>query len=415
MSKSKTRDPMDAVLANIEKSMAKASKGAKDASTKRNIFSRFGNIEFADVPVIPFGIEAINEASHCGGIPRGKMVELFGPESSGKSLLSLYLIASVQRQGLEAALFDIEQSFDPEWAAKHGVDVDKLVYSNEFESGEHALEYAYQFCRSAGFALVVIDSTAALIPKGELEGTLEKEARVGAQARMMSQACRKIVNGCAEGNTTCVFINQVREKVGVMYGNPETTPGGRALKFYSHQRIRVSKAGSIKVKEGKEDKIVGQRSQAVFVKNKTAAPFGKAYFEIVFDETALNPVVMLCNECRAQKMITIYKGLFNIHKKVYGKKIETGATTMVEVADFLIREGKVVSMLDRLIDLRDEDPDIENELDSAILELKEDASKIVSPTGNVTLKAEKAEDASADEIEAIEDEDGAEEGEPEEV
>jgi len=170
----KTRDPMESVLANIEKQMG--NKGARPA------FSRFADIKALDHPVISFGLPAVDEASYCGGVPRGKMIEIFGPESSGKSLLTLYLMGSAQKQGLECALLDVEQSFDPHWAAQHGVNVDKLVYSNDFDSGEQALEYAYQLCKSGAFGLVVIDSTAALVPKAELEGTLEDNARVGAQA-----------------------------------------------------------------------------------------------------------------------------------------------------------------------------------------------------------------------------------------
>lgn len=163
-SKDKSVDPINAVLANIEKQLGR--RGEKSP------FSRFKNIEVSKEPVIPFGIQAINGASYCGGIPRGRIVELFGPESSGKSLLTLYIMAEAQKQGLECALVDIEQSFDPSWAAQHGVNVSDLVYSNEVTSGEEALEYANKLCGSGAFGVVVIDSTAALIPLAELEGSL---------------------------------------------------------------------------------------------------------------------------------------------------------------------------------------------------------------------------------------------------
>ena len=379
-----TKDPMDSVLSNMEKQMG--NKGGKSP------FARFGTIEASDTPAIPFGLKGIDEASNCGGVPRGKMVEIFGHESSGKSLLTLYLIAQAQKQGLECALIDVEQSFDPEWAAQHGVQVDSLVYGNDFECGEQALEYAYNFCKSGKFGLVVIDSTAALTPKSELEGTLEDAARVGEQARILSRGCRKIRSACGNGNTTCIFVNQVRMKIGVVYGNPETTPGGKALKFYADQRINTRAKSKIKVKEGGEDVIVGQLSTATFVKNKVGRPFGKAEFKIVFDPTSLNPVVMLCNALKADKLIKVYKGLFNIPKGVLGNdKIETGATTMVELADYLIDEGIVITMLDKLIESVEDDPTADD-IDGAILEMKEDPSKIVSPT-KAKVEGERVDDA----------------------
>jgi recombination protein RecA len=390
MAKILTKDPIESILANIEKQMG---------NKKTPILSRFGNIESATVPSISFGIKAVDDASYINGIPRGKMVEIYGPESSGKSLLTLYLIANAQKQGLECALLDVEQSFDPIWAAKHGVLVDKLVYANDFESGEQALEYAYQMVKSGAFALVVIDSTAALTPKSELEGTLEDNARMGAQAQLLSRGCRKIRSSCGQTNTTCVFINQVRMKIGVVYGNPETTPGGLALKFYSDQRIRVQSKGKITVKEGKVDVPVGQSSEVTFVKNKTARPFGKAFFKIIFDHTALNPVVMLCNAAKGYKIIKTYGGLYNIDKDVTGKKIETGKSTLVDVADYLVKENLVLTILEKVKEAISEDTDSKvEELDGAILEMETDASKIVSPLDVVAIDATKVEDADPKEL-----------------
>ena len=382
------KDSMDSVLANIEKAM-----GNKGKPT----FSRFGKIEKEIVPSIPFGIPAIDEASNCNGIQRGKLVEIFGPESSGKSLLSLYLIASAQKQGLECALIDIEQSFDAEWAKRWGVDIEKLVYSNTFSSGENALEYAYQLAKSGAFGVIVVDSTAALTPLSELEGTLENNAVMGEQARMMSRGCRKLTDACGKGNSTCIFINQVRDKIGVVWGNPETTPGGKALRFYSHQRIRTSQKEKIKIKEKGIEKIVGVISTATFVKNKLAMPFGKAEFKIIFDPKSLNPVVMACNLARDLKLIKTYNGLFNIHKDVTGTKIECGVASISEVADYLVQNKLVITLLDKIVEKTEEDPTLEP-IDEAILEMKKDPSKIVAPKDDIIFDASISKDATIEEL-----------------
>ena len=389
MAREPLKDPMDAVLRNIEKQMG--NKGTP-------VLSRFKNIETSNVPVISFGIKEVDAASYCGGIPRGKMIEIFGPESSGKSLISLHLIASAQKTGLECALLDIEQSFDPVWAAQHGVNPNELVFCNDFQSGENALEYAYQICRSGKFALVVIDSTAALTPKSELEGTLEDNARVGEQARILSRGCRKIRSACGSTDTTCVFINQVRMKIGVVYGNPETTPGGKALKFYSDMRIRVAGKSKIKIKEEGNDVIIGQLSSVTFVKNRVARPFGQAEFKVIFDQKSLNPVVMLVNAARNAKLVRPYKGILRINKGVLeADSIDTGATSMVEMADYLIANQLVLPLLTELENAIEEDSDL-GTLDGAILEMKENHSKIVSPTGNVSLEASKIDDIDPEEL-----------------
>jgi RecA/RadA recombinase len=294
----------------------------------------------------------------------------------------------------------------------HGVDVESLVYANTFEgAGEEALEYTYQLCDSGAFGLVVVDSTAALTPMSEIEGSLENNARVGAQAQMMSRGCRKICSACGKTQTTCVFINQIRMKIGVTWGNPETTPGGKALPFYSHVRVKVGKAGTIKATEDGIEKVVGQMSRVQFIKNKIARPFGQAEFKIVFDPDALNPVVMLANTLREAKMISIYKGIYGIAKNIAidyfdeKKAIPTGATTMTQLADYFIEEGLVGKMIEILEDEFENDPMVKvniGEIDSAILELKEDKSKIVSPTGKAVIEATKIEDLSEEEIEAIE-------------
>jgi recombination protein RecA len=384
------KDRMDVVLKNVQKAM-----GLKDAPTP---FARFGEFENFEQEVISFGVKEVDGASNIGGVPRGKMIEIFGPESSGKSLLTLFLIASAQRAGHECALLDVEQSFDPRWAAQHGVDVTNLVFSNDFASGEQALEYAYQLCKSGAFGIVVIDSTAALIPRGELEGSLENEARVGAVGKMMSQGCRKITKAIGETQTICVFVNQIRDTIGG-YGNPETTPGGKALKFYSHQRLRVSKKGKRTAKEDGKDVVIGQTSRVTFVKNKTAVPFGQCEFEIVFDESALNPVVMLCHAAKSESLIKIYKGVFRIKGDVLNEKknVDTGTTNANELAHWLIQNNHVDALLDALIEEINEDP-LSDPIDEAILEMKTDPSKIVSPIDKVLIEMKSAESATEEEV-----------------
>lgn len=380
------KDPIEAVLANIEKQMG---------NQKKPLLCRFGNIKTTNEPVIPTGIASVDEASYCGGIPRGKMVEIFGPESSGKSLLTYYAMASAQRQGLECALLDVEQSFDPIWASKHGLDVNKLVYCQDFASGEQALEYAYQLVKSGAFAVVTVDSTAALTPKSELEGTLEDNARMGAQAQLMSRGCRKIRASCGTTNTTCLFVNQIREKIGVMWGNPETTPGGRALKFYSDMRMRVQGKEKITVKQGEKTIVTGQVSSVTFVKNKAGRPFGVAEFKILFDSASMNPVVMLCNEARALKLIKPYKGLLRLVPDVTGEVVETETTNIVDLANYLIKNDMVITLLDKVIEVKDS----KEPLDGAIMEMKDDPSKIVSPTvGEVSMVDKKVADASAEDL-----------------
>ena len=398
------KDPMATVLANIEKSMG--NKGGKSA------FARFGSIEKAKVPVVPFGIQAVDDASYAGGLERGKMVEIYGEPSSGKSLLTLFVMGMAQKQGLDCALIDIEQSFDPLWAAQHGVDVENLVYANTFDgAGEEALEYAYRLCSSGAFGVVVIDSTAALTPLAEIEGSLSDNARVGAHAQMMSRGCRKICDACGKTGTLCIFINQTRMKIGVMYGNPETTTGGKALPFYAHVRMRVRSKGKIKARENGEDIIVGQLSEVTYVKNKTARPFGKAEFKVIYDSKALNPVVMLANVLKDAKLITTYKKMLRIHKNVASelfdenKAIETGTSTILELADWLIKEEKVIPLLQYLVKELEEDPILKADvgtLDEAILEILEDPSKIVSPMDGDTsseIEASRVDDATEEELE----------------
>jgi len=314
---------LEASLAGIEKAYGKGA------------VMRLGQNTAMTVESIPTGAISLDIALGIGGVPRGRIIEIYGPESSGKTTVALHVIAEAQRAGGEAAFIDAEHALDPIYAKKLGVNIDELIVSQP-DTGEQALEICEALVRSGALDVIVIDSVAALVPKAEIDGEMG-DAHVGLQARLMSQALRKLTAVVAKSKTTTIFINQLREKVGIMFGNPEVTPGGRALKFYSSVRIEVRKADNIKL----GDNIIGSKTRAKIAKNKIAPPFRTAEFDIIYGQGISKEGCLID--------VGVDCGVVDKSGSWYSYKDQRIGQGRENAKDFLVQNPKIADEIEKLI------------------------------------------------------------------
>ncbi len=366
-------DPKKAKLTALNDAMARIEK-----NFGKGAIMKLGDEQVEEVDVIPTGSIGLNYALGVGGYPRGRIIEIFGPESSGKTTLAIHAIAEAQKAGGVAAIIDAEHAFDRFYAEKLGVDVNNLLISQP-DNGEQALEIADQLIRSSAIDILVVDSVAALTPKSEIEGDMG-DNKVGLQARLMSQAMRKLTGTISRTNTTCIFINQLREKIGVMFGPSETTTGGNALKFYSSVRIDIRSSTSLK---NSNDDVLGRHTKVKVVKNKVAPPFKRAEFDIMFGEGISH----------ASEIIDLGVDLNIIQKSgswfsYNGSKLAQGR----EAAKLVIQDN----------------PELADELEEKIMQaLKEGDASLSSKKGAKGASAKKSKEAEDDDVE-VDDTDIAE-------
>ena len=316
---------IEAALANIEKKFGKGS------------IMRLGERDVSDIPAISTTSLSLDAAIGVGGVPRGRIVEIYGPESSGKTTLALHIVAEAQKAGGVAAYIDAEHAMDADYAGKLGVDIDQLLISQP-DSGEQALEIAEALVRSNGVDVIVVDSVAALVPRAELDGEMG-DSLPGLQARLMSQALRKLTAIVAQSNTCFIFINQIREKIGIMFGNPETTTGGRALKFYSSLRLDIRRIGAIK--DG--DRVVGNRTKVKVAKNKVAPPFREAEFDIMYGE-GISREGDLLDLATTQRVVEKSGAWFSFKGERLGQGRENAKQSLKENPDVLKRIDREVKL-----------------------------------------------------------------------
>ncbi len=363
LAKKKIMKDFDAILTNLNKY------ATKNKRPEYKTFDESQKDALSGVAVIPTGIDDLDKALGTGGFVKGVMIELFGPESSGKSWVAYKAIATCQKNGGVAALIDAEQSADKPWLEGIGVDTSKLIFENGAVSMETHLQRVFDMCGHVD--LIVIDSTAALVPKSELEGNVG-DIGVAAQARVLSQAIRKLTQAIkgglsgSKGRTTIIWINQLRDKVGMVWGNPETTPGGKALKFYSHVRIDVRKIGFEKVKVNDDDVIVSQNSKGTVVKNKTGVPYQKFLFNIPFKSSFSNSLVLLAQAAIKAKIFYKTKGEYRF-KSLEDEKIPTETSDFVTLANWIYDKELVPEIVERVTESLNENeeevPDYLNTID----------------------------------------------------